>query len=247
MTDFDTRVLDDLGPAFRDRAGNLLPDLVTALTGPLDDLDTLTRPPAGNRPWATIFDLEHTPMPSWNAGVIGTAIPAGLDLEEQRAYVRDQAAWRRGRLDAIAAAVRTLLTGGQHVEINERYNGDDALLTIRVLAHETTATAEQIKAAATTQKSVGLVIVDVIIDSVLTFEEFEGNFSTFDDAEDSYDTFGEADDESGPDAAADRWHRPAGHLLRYARLPLAAATYDDLAELFTTYGDLRDYDPTEEA
>lgn len=247
MTGFADRVLDDLGPTFRERAGALLPNLIGGLTGPLDEVDTLARPAAEDRPWASVFDLEHTTMPGWVGSVIGTTIPAGLDLEGQRAYVRDQAAWRRGRLDAVAAAVRTLLTGEQHIEIKERLDGDAWRISIRVYDHETTATADQIKAAAASQKPVGLLIDSVTIAPLITFGDFEELYGTFGDAEDEYDTYGDVDDAVDEDLPGTSWHRPAGHFLRLARLPLIAATCEDLLELFPTCRDLRDYDPTQEA
>lgn len=220
MAGFADRVLEALGPALRTRAGELLPDLVDALVGPLEDLDTLSRPPAHDRPWAAWFDLDHTTQPSWIGSVTGTTIPGGLTLEQQRAYVRDRAAWRRGRLDAVAAAVRALLTGDQRVAINERVDDDgdpDAWqLVIHVYDDETTATGAEIAAAAAAQKPVGIRIADIVLHP------------------------------AGDEPPGITWWRPPGHRLTFARVRAEYATFADLTAGFGSFAELRDHDPTPE-
>lgn len=218
MTDFAARTLDDLGPALRRRAGDLLEPLVESLTGPLDDIDTLARPPASDRPWAAWFDLDHTPQPAWIGGAVGTAVPGGLTLEQQRAHVRDQAAWRRGRLDAVAAAVQAKLTGTQSIAIQERVdeNGDPDpwQLVLHVYADETTATGAEIAAAASTQKPVGLRIADVVMHGA---------------------------GDVPPDVT---WWRPPGHRITFARVHADYATFADLTAAFSSFAELRDHDPS---
>lgn len=187
----DERVLDALGPAFRERAGDLLPELVAALTVALDDVDELLAPTDGG--WPAVFDLDLTPMPAWLGQLGGTIVPGGMTLEQQRAYVRDRPAWRRGTPGAMVAAVQQLLTGTKRVELIER-DGSPWRLTIRVWAPEATGvTEEQIIAAAATQKPVGLVIIGaeiavVTLDHIArehgpTLEGIENEFPTLEDIE----------------------------------------------------------------
>jgi hypothetical protein len=99
------RFLDGLGPALRTAAGDLLESLVEGYTSELAETDALLQPTPGG--WATVYDLNTTPQPRWLGQATGTKVPAGLTLEQQRAYVRDRAAWRRGRVDALASAIQS--------------------------------------------------------------------------------------------------------------------------------------------
>lgn len=245
MTGFADQVLEALGPAFARRAGDMLPDLVEGLTGPLEEIDALARPAADDRPWAAAFDLEHTSHPAWIGHVLGTPIPGGLTVEEQRTHVRDQAAWRRGRLDALAAAVQTVLTGDKRVGIVERYDTDAWLLKVIVYAPDAAGlTEDQIRAAATAQKPVGLKVVDVEIIPAVTYEDLLELYPTYGDLEDAWPTFPVAPERDLPGV---RWHHPAGTRLTYARLLAMADSYEELMELFPTYRALRDHDPSEES
>lgn len=245
MTGFADRVLDDVGPAFRDRAGELLPALVEALTGPLEEVDTLARPASTTRPWATVFDLDHTSQPAWIGHVLGTLIPGGLTVEQQRTLVRDRAAWRRGRLDALAAAVQSVLGGDKRVGILERY-GADAWM-IKILVYEPDAvgvTVDQIRAAAAAQKPVGLKVVDVEVIDTITYADLAALYPTYGDLSAAWDDYPIAPER---DLLGVRWWQPAGTRLTYARVLTLAGSYEDLAALFDTYRELRDYDPTEES
>ncbi|WP_243061129.1 hypothetical protein [Nocardioides sp. SR21] len=217
MAGFAARVLDGLGPAFRARAGDVVEVLAEALTAPLDEVDTLARPAAADRPWATVFDLEHTSQPAWIGGIVGTRLPGGLSVEEQRAYVRDRAAWRRGRLDALAAAIQAVLGGDHRVGFLERLGADAWTIAILVHADDAVgATEAQIRAAAATQKPVGLLIADV-------------------------ELVADVDEETVT------WWRPPGTYLRYARTSELAPTYADRTAMFATYRDSRDYNPSEDS
>lgn len=214
---FMSRVLDALGAGFRDRSGPMLELLVDGLTTELERVDVLIQPAPGG--WPTLFDLDTTPQPAWLGTITGTTVPPGLTLEEQRAYVRDRAAWRRGSLDAIAAAIRTLLTdpASGHVGVIERPGGNAWHLQILVYDDDTTATAAQILAAAATQKPVGLILDGVTL--LATVADPDNDFPGV------------------------TWWKPHEQVTTYARLKALAPTYADSAAMFPTYADARDHSP----
>lgn len=241
MSGVSEQVLDGLGPAIRDAAGDLLEPLVEGYTSQLATTDDLLQPTTSR--WARVYDLDTTPQPGWLGQATGTKVPAGLTTEQERAYVRDQAAWRRGRLDALGAAIQTVLSGDKRIGFLERVDSPWRI-TIQVYSPDAVGvTEDQIRAAATTQKAVGLVIDDVQFIDPVTYEQLAALYATYEDLEAAWPTFPVAPERDLPNV---RWWRPAGHFLRYARLPLIAATYDDLKDMFPTYRALRDYDPTQE-
>lgn len=156
MSGVNDRVLEGLGPALRDAAGPVLDDLVHATTVDLEVLDDLTRPT--ERGWAAVVDLDTTPDPAWFGRVTGTSVPAGLTLEQKRAFVRDRPAWRRGSVDAIAAAILAVLPAGARVAFLERPDARAWHLGLLVRSEHTSSTEAAVLAAAATQKPVGLVL-----------------------------------------------------------------------------------------
>lgn len=156
-----TRLLAALGPGVADRAGDLLEPFVDALTGPLAALDDLLA--YSGRRWPAVFDLDANPEPRFLGQLAGTRVPVGLSPEEERIFIRDRASWRRGTPAALIAAVKPLLGGSQLVELVERTTSPWQF-TLRVYADQLLpgVTADQVVAAAATQKPVGLVMtVDV--------------------------------------------------------------------------------------
>lgn len=235
------RVLDGLGPAFRDAAGAMLDDLVDGLTAQLQVVDELAQPtPAG---WATAFDLDTTPQPGWLGRATGTQVPSGLTTEQQRTYVRDRAAWRRGSVDAMAAAVRVLLDSPGRVGFIERHDANAWHLQIRVYAPEASGVTDaEILAAAAAQKPVGLIIDGVTVTPAMTYE----------DLAEMYDDYAELEDEGWgypltleDDIPGVAWWRPAATIMRLARVTAEIATCADLVEQFPTCRQLRDHDPQE--
>jgi hypothetical protein len=235
------QVLDGLGPAFRAAAGPVLDDLVAGLATELDVATTLVATTGGG--WATVFDLDATPQPAWLGAATGTTVPGGLTVEDQRAYVRDRPAWRRGTVDAMAAAVRALLTGDKHVWFDERVDGNAWHLTVRVYAPDATGlTEDQILAAATTQKPVGLVLDGVTIEPAFTYADLAALYDDYAAVAGDWGDFPFTPEADIPGA---RWWRPAARTMRYARVLADVATYDDLLDAYPTYRDLRDHDPEE--
>lgn len=153
---FAARVVQALGPGLRGMGGEQLVDLVEALTSQVEQTDEITTPAA--RLWPPVFDLETTPYPRTLGAATGTVVPFGLTLEQQRDYVAERPAQRRGTPRALEAAVRDALIGGRTVELIER-DGSPWQLTVRVyLAELGPGGATAVLAAALTQKPYGLVI-----------------------------------------------------------------------------------------
>lgn len=235
------RVLDGLGPAYRAAAGALLDDLVAGLTSQLERVDELVQPTASG--WAAVFDLDATPQPRWLGAATGTKVPGGLTTDQQRAFVRDRSAWRRGTVDAMAAAVRTLLTGGKHVWIDERFEADAWHVAIRVYAPDATGlTEDQILAAAATQKAYGLVLDSVSYEAAVTYDDLSELYADYEDAETDWTAYPFTPELDVPGA---RWWRPAATVTRYARLSAEAPTYSAFTAAYPTYRDARDHDPQE--
>ncbi|GAB3867414.1 hypothetical protein GCM10028801_41360 [Nocardioides maradonensis] len=185
------RILDALGEGYRAAAGPLLEQIIDALAAPLDDTDS--RIAATPRGWAAVFDLDATPDPAWLGDAIGSRVPGGLTVEEARSFVRDRAYWRRGTPAAIQAAIVPFLTGSRRVTLLER-DGSPWHLTVRVYDSELLPgiTADDLKAAALTQKPVGIVLVVEVAAGASydhmrtihgpTYDDFEVSFPTYDDA-----------------------------------------------------------------
>lgn len=232
------RVLEGLGPAYRAAAGELLPDLVGGLTSELEVVDALVQPAPGG--WAAIFDLDTTPQPRWLGSATGTTVPGGLTLEQQRSYVRDRPAWRRGSLDAMAAAVLALLTDPARVGFVERHEANAWHLQIRVYGAVGVTEAE-ILAAAKTQKPVGLVIDGVELVPAYTYEDLSLLYADYLAMTGSWGYPLTLED----DIPGVRWWRPAARVTRYSRMRALAPTYADRLADFPTYRDARDHDPQE--
>jgi hypothetical protein len=187
-----SRVLEGLGPAFRRRAGGLVPDLVEALTSQTETADQLVAPTENG--WAAAFDARVTPDPVWLGNATGTKVPAGLTIEQQQTYLTAQPGWRRGTVPGMKAAVRTVLVGlTRRVDILERVDDSPYRFGIRVWASELPGgdTAPVI-AAALTQKPLGL-LTDIeveLVDHDATFGHF-ADTHTFGDVEARFPTVGD--------------------------------------------------------
>ena len=189
MTVVGDRVLEALGPAFRKRAGDLLPDLVEGLIDPLAEIEERVRP-VGRHGWPRVFDLDETPDPGWIGAATGSVVPRGLTIEEARAFVRDRPAFRRGTPGAITAAVKQLLTGSQRVDLYER-EGSPWRMRIRTYqAQAAGRTQEQIRAAVLSQKPVG-VVADVELASGASYAHVSAEHApgTYEDFADTYPTY----------------------------------------------------------
>lgn len=171
---FAARVLAGMGPGFRRRSGPLLEPTVDALASAAEPLDALVVGDGTRPPWTDAFDLERTAFPAWVGQASGTPVPGSLSLPAQRAYVRDRPAQRRGTVGALVATVQQTLRGSRRVVLVER-DGGPYRLRVQVYASEVTD-VEQVRAAALTQKPVGLVLTVEVLSgaSVAHMRDFHG-------------------------------------------------------------------------
>ncbi|MFW6776062.1 hypothetical protein ACOACO_17395 [Nocardioides sp. CPCC 205120] len=176
-TTLRTRVLDALGPAFRERAGDQVDELVDGLITALVDVDALAQPAAGG--WPTAFDLATTPQPAWLGQATGTSVPSGLPAEAQRALVRDRSGSRRGTPAALRAAVAAELVGTRRVTLLERWNGDPWALEVHTYAAETPS-VDQVAVALGTQTPVGVRVHHQVLDGA-TYDHIAAEHGTYAD------------------------------------------------------------------
>lgn len=199
------RVLAALGSAFNERAGALLEHLVDGLTKPLADIDDMVQPTA--RGWARAVDLDETTIPAWYGNATGTRVPGGLTVEQQRDYVRDRASWRRGSPAAVKGAVAQLLdpTTSRRVDLRERDGSPWRLGLIVWAASRIGVTDEQLLAAATSQKPVGIVLTDVEVLEGATWDHIVAEHGTWEDVLADFTAW-----DASPDPNADtvRYHVP---------------------------------------
>jgi hypothetical protein len=189
---FADRALAGMGEAFARRAGVLLDPLVRGLTSEAERIDQIVVGNGSRDPWRDTFDLETTTIPAWLGQATGTPVPGGLTLEQQRAYVRERRAQKRGTPGAMRAAVRATLRGSQRVELSER-DPDPDRVRVRVYSSEVTDLAAT-TAAALGQKPVGLLLaVDVLSGATYahmttshgpSYGDFTARFPTYVDARD---------------------------------------------------------------
>ena len=183
------RILAVLGEALRRRAGVLLEDVVDGYAAPLAPVDELLQPT--DRGWPAAFDVDTTPDPAWVGEATGTTVPRGLSIEDQRAYVRDRASWRRGTPGAIKGAVGQLLTGTRRVDLFER-DGSPWHLRVQTYSAESGGVdVDDLVDAAGTQKPVGITLeAEVALGASYehhtaewaTYEEFAAAYSSYDEA-----------------------------------------------------------------
>ena len=128
------------------------------------------------------------------AQAIGTSLPGGLTLDQQRTYISDRPNWRRGTPGAMVAAVQAVLIGtNPRVDLTER-DGSPWRLTIHVQAGNVPAGGvDVITAAALTQKPVGIVLNAIDVRTGATFDHMRDlHGPTFDDYRAAFGTFNDA-------------------------------------------------------
>ncbi len=75
--------------------------------------------------WSVLFDIDRCPdwALDWLGQFVGVRIPRTLTTEaDRRAWVKDAAGWRRGRVSTLEAAVSTTLTGDRRVVVRSRFD-----------------------------------------------------------------------------------------------------------------------------
>lgn len=126
----------------------------------------------GRPGWSSLFDIDRCPAWAldWLGQFVGVRIPPSLvDVEERRAWVRDAAGWRRGRMSTLAAAVRVTLTGARQVVTRARYNpadpSNDAAAHLQVKTYTTqTPDPTATERAAQAAKRGGLILHYAVVD-----------------------------------------------------------------------------------
>lgn len=184
------RIVAALGDALARRGGPAFEDLVDGYAAPIAPLDDRLQP-VPVRGWPAAFDLDTTPDPAFVGTATGTDVPGGLTLEQQREYVRDRASWRRGTPQAIKGAVAQLLTGTRRVDLFER-DGSPWHLRVRTYSAESAGVTEtDIRAAAGTQKPVGITL-DAEVALGATYDHHTAELASYDEFEATYSTYDEA-------------------------------------------------------
>lgn len=184
------RLVEALGAALLRRGGDQLEDLVDGYAVSLAPLDDRLQP-VPIRGWPAAFDLDTTPDPAFIGAATGTRVPGGLTLEQQRDYVRDRTAWRRGSPAAVKGAVAALLTGTRRVDLFER-DGSPWHLRVRTYsAQSADVTEADIVAAAGTQKPVGITL-DAEIALGASYEHHTAEWETYEDFTAAYSSYDEA-------------------------------------------------------
>jgi hypothetical protein len=155
------RVLEALGPAFVEASGPLLAPMLQALLAPLDDVDDLVTDPRG---YASLFNLDDSPVPGWLGQWVGVAYDPALTRAQQIAAVRSRGQ-TRGTPAALLAAARATLTSSDGmdpvIDLIER-DGSAYRVRVRTYAAETpdpAATLRALRAA----KPAGLVLTHQVL------------------------------------------------------------------------------------
>jgi len=92
---------------------------IGAIGAAFEQMDDLAH---ANPQWSSLLDINRIPdegLP-WFGQFTGTLVDPNLTFAQQRQQIRANPGWHRGTKDAIALAVRPLLTGTQTVNIVER-------------------------------------------------------------------------------------------------------------------------------
>jgi hypothetical protein len=108
--------------------------------------------------WERLFDADRAPV--WFLPFVGQAVGVSVDTSrspaEQRAQIKAEGGWHRGRPAALIAAVRATLTGTKRVRLIERVG--TAWQTLVVTFPNETPSEAVTAAAARSQKPGGIVM-----------------------------------------------------------------------------------------
>jgi len=86
----------------------------------------------GRPPYSQAWDVNRCPpwLLPFLGQAVGVKVTPGVSPEEQRAQIREEAAWKRGWLTTLITKVQTTLTGTKRVRVVERNAGPWSLLII---------------------------------------------------------------------------------------------------------------------
>lgn len=159
----------------------------------LGEVDDIVRDSPEGPGWSAVLDVDRADPENlaYLAQFVGASLAPGLSDAEQRARLLVPPGWQRGTPAAIAQAARSLLTGGQHVFLDERYGGDPYALRVRTYGVET-PDPDAVLAALLRQKPAGIVLTYSVTGGA-TYDELSAEAATYD----ALDTeFSDYDDQS---------------------------------------------------
>lgn len=138
--------------------------LCEAWTRATGTVATIVRDSDDGPGWSMVLDVDRVPddLIPWLGQWVGVRIAAGVDPTLARTRVRDTPGFRRGRPDAIIAAVTPFLTGSRTVRLAER-DTSPYHFTVRVYDPETPADPTPIIEAIQAAKPIGLTFTFAIM------------------------------------------------------------------------------------
>lgn len=122
------------------------------------EVEQLVRARPGRDPWQQAFNIDACPdfQVAWLGQMVGQRVSASDTPDAQRAQIKAQGGFKRGRPSTLVANVQATLTGMQRVQLIER-SADAWTMTIVTDPTETPNTAAT-NAAAQSAKAAALVL-----------------------------------------------------------------------------------------
>lgn len=135
-----------------------LASYVAALASMFTELDDLVRTTDDGPGYSALLDADRAPLNAlpWLGQFIGVTVDTTKSDAAQRAQIRDEAGFRRGRPASMVAAAQTTLTDTKTVMMTERYTSAYRL-RVRTFDVET-PDIEATRAALISQKPAGIVL-----------------------------------------------------------------------------------------
>jgi hypothetical protein len=142
-----------------------------ALWAPIEDLaELISDQPDGTTGYARAMMVETCPpsLLRWLGQQVGVWVPPGTSPEDARRMIRLTRGWKRGKIPAMVAEVKTTLTGTKSVIVTERYGTLPAAAhTVRLITKTSetpnpTATLAAAKNPA--HKRIGLIVDLLVVD-----------------------------------------------------------------------------------
>lgn len=152
--------------------------------------------------WSALFDIDRCPVWAldWLGQHVGVRVPPSItDDTLKRAWIKDAAGWRRGRVSSLQAAVRDTLTGLQRVVVRQRFDPSDPSvdspghIQIKTYTSETPSSDATERAARAAKRGLLVMHFDVVDGQDLL--QLETNHTTLGDIEAAYATLADISDD----------------------------------------------------
>ncbi len=139
--------------------------------------------------WGMLLDADEAPPEAlpWLAQFVGEDLSDDMTVADQRTAIKTHAGFDRGTPAAMAASVRRLLTGSQHVEIIERAGDDPYLLAVVTYTAET-PDEDRVMAALLKHKPAGVVMIYAVVDGQ-TYNAIESGYDDYADLLGTYPSY----------------------------------------------------------